>query len=130
MARAPWARPLATDAFPGCLPHRRVPAPPRLGAGAARGRGDRALAAIAPAPIDALAARGVFLIGVDTPSLDPPDSKTMDAHKAVRRHGFSILEGLVLDAVAPGDYELIALPLALADLDAAPLRAILRELPP
>jgi arylformamidase len=53
----------------------------------------------------------------------------MDAHKAVRRHGLSILEGLVLDAVAPGDYELIALPLALADLDAAPVRAILRELP-
>src|SRR5260370_812066 len=59
----------------------------------------------------------------------PPDSKTMDAHKAVRRHGLSILEGLVLDAVAPGDYELIALPLALADLDAAPVRAVLRELP-
>jgi arylformamidase len=92
-------------------------------------RWDPDFAAIAPATIDALAARGVFLIGVDTPSLDPPDSKTMDAHKAVRRHGLSILEGLVLDAVAPGDYELIALPLALADLDAAPVRAILRELP-
>jgi arylformamidase len=93
-------------------------------------RWDPDFAAIAPATIDALAARGVFLIGVDTPSLDPADSKTMDAHKAVRRHGFSILEGLVLDAVAPGDYELIALPLALAELDAAPVRAILRELPP
>jgi arylformamidase len=93
-------------------------------------RWDPDFAAIAPATIDALAARGVFLIGVDTPSLDPPESKTMDAHNAVRRHGFSILEGLVLDAVPPGDYELIALPLALADLDAAPVRAILRELPP
>ena len=93
-------------------------------------RWDPDFAAIAPATIDALAARGVFLIGVDTPSLDPSESKTMDAHKAVRRHGLSILEGLVLDAVAPGDYELIALPLALADLDAAPVRAVLRELPP
>jgi len=92
-------------------------------------RWDPDFAAVAPATIDALAARGVFLIGVDTPSLDPPDSKTMDAHEAVRRHGLSILEGLVLDAVAPGDYELIALPLALADLDAAPVRAVLRELP-
>jgi arylformamidase len=92
-------------------------------------RWDSDFAAIDPATIAVLAARGVVLIGVDTPSLDPQDSKTMDAHRAVRRHGLSILEGLVLDAVAPGDYELIALPLALTDLDAAPVRAVLRELP-
>ena len=93
-------------------------------------RWDADFAAIDPAAIEALAARGIVLIGVDTPSLDPQDSKTMDAHHAVRQHRLSILEGLVLDAVTPGDYELIALPLALADLDAAPVRAVLRELPP
>lgn len=92
-------------------------------------RWDPDFAAIDPAAIDALAARGIVLIGVDTPSLDPQDSKTMDAHHAVRRQRLSILEGLVLDAVAPGDYELIALPLAFAELDAAPVRAVLRELP-
>jgi arylformamidase len=91
-------------------------------------RWDSEFAAIDSALIDALASRGVVLIGVDTPSLDPQDSKTMDAHHAVRRHGLSILEGLVLDAVEPGEYELIALPLALADLDAAPVRAVLRSL--
>jgi len=85
---------------------------------------------IDPAAIDAVAARGVVLIGVDTPSLDPQNSKTMEAHHAVRRHRLSILEGLVLDAVEPGDYELVALPLAFAELDAAPVRAVLRELPP
>jgi arylformamidase len=90
-------------------------------------RWDPAFAAIDPAAIDALAARGIVLIGVDTPSLDPQDSKMMDAHHAVRRHGLSILEGLVLDTVAQGDYELIALPLAFADLDAAPVRAVLRR---
>jgi arylformamidase len=90
-------------------------------------RWDPEFCAVAPATIELLAARGVRLVGIDTPSLDPQDSKTMDAHKAVRRHGLSILEGLVLDAVEPGDYELIALPLALAELDAAPVRAVLRE---
>jgi arylformamidase len=40
----------------------------------------------------------------------------------------AILEGLVLDAIAPGDYELIALPLRLATLDASPVRAVLRPL--
>nr|MBP8120295.1 kynurenine formamidase [Burkholderiales bacterium] len=72
---------------------------------------------------------GVVLIGTDTPSLDPQESKSMDAHLAVLRHRMAILEGLVLDAVAPGDYELIALPLKLAALDASPVRAILRRMP-
>ncbi|HEY0523573.1 MAG TPA: arylformamidase [Stellaceae bacterium] len=88
---------------------------------------DPAFAAVAPETVYLLASRGVMLIGIDTPSLDPQDSKTMDAHRAVRRHKLSILEGLVLDAVEPGDYELIALPLPLANLDAAPVRAVLRR---
>jgi arylformamidase len=89
---------------------------------------DAAFTAIAPATIELLGRHGVMLIGTDTPSLDPQDSKTMDAHKAVRDHGLSILEGLVLDDIAEGDYELIAPPLKLATLDAAPVRAVLREL--
>ena len=71
---------------------------------------------------------GIVLVGVDTPSLDPEQSKTMDAHKAVRRRGLAILEGLVLDGVPAGVYELIALPLRLDGVDASPVRAILREL--
>lgn len=89
---------------------------------------DSAFCAIAADTIDLLAAHGVRLVGVDTPSLDPETSKTMDAHHAVYRHGLAILEGLVLDEVAPGDYELIALPLKLTTLDASPVRAILRSL--
>jgi arylformamidase len=71
----------------------------------------------------------VKLIGIDTPSLDPQESKTMDAHHRIREHRMAILEGIVLDDVAPGDYELIALPLKLTTLDASPVRAILRALP-
>jgi arylformamidase len=93
-------------------------------------RWDPDFAALAPATVELLAQHGIVLVGIDTPSLDPQDSKTMEAHKAVRRHGLSILEGLVLDTVEPGDYELIAPPLALADLDAAPVRAVLRSLTP
>jgi len=89
---------------------------------------DSAFAAVAPETIALLAARGVRLVGIDTPSLDPQESKTMDAHHAVRRHGLAILEGIVLDGVPAGDYELIALPLKLAGLDASPVRAILRSL--
>lgn len=90
---------------------------------------DNAFCAVAPETIDLLAQHGARLIGIDTPSLDPQDSKTMDAHHRIRTHRMAILEGLVLDAVAPGDYELIALPLKFATLDASPVRAVLRALP-
>ncbi|ACC69700.1 arylformamidase [Paraburkholderia phymatum] len=89
---------------------------------------DSGFCAVAPETIDLLAARGVKLIGIDTPSLDPQESKTMDAHHRIRAHRMAILEGIVLDAVAPGDYELIALPLKLSTLDASPVRAVLRSL--
>jgi arylformamidase len=79
--------------------------------------------------IRVLAALGVRLIGIDSPSLDPQASKTMDAHHAVLAADMRVLEGLVLDDVPPGDYELIALPLKLEGLDASPVRAVLREFP-
>ena len=82
--------------------------------------------AVAAPTIELLASRGVQLVGIDTPSLDPETSKTLDAHHAIHRHAMGIVEGLVLDEVPAGDYELIALPLKLAGLDAAPLRAVLR----
>ena len=85
-------------------------------------------AAIAPEVIHALADAGALLVGVDTPSLDPQSSKTLDAHMAVASRGMAILEGLVLDDVPVGDYELIALPLKFTHLDASPVRAVLRRL--
>lgn len=88
---------------------------------------DERFAAIAPEAIDLLAAHGVLLVGTDAASLDPQDSKTLDAHNAVRRNRMAILEGVVLDDVPAGDYELIALPLKLAGMDASPVRAILRR---
>jgi arylformamidase len=85
-------------------------------------------AVLMAATIERLAAHGVVLVGIDSPSLDPETSKTIDAHRAVRAAGMHILEGLVLDDVPAGDYELIALPLKLVGADASPVRAILREL--
>ncbi|HEU4851598.1 MAG TPA: arylformamidase [Telluria sp.] len=90
---------------------------------------DSDFAAVAPEAVALLARHGVTLVGTDTPSLDPQDSKTLDAHNMVRTHGMAILEGVVLDDVPEGDYELVALPLKLAGMDASPVRAILRRLP-
>jgi arylformamidase len=75
-----------------------------------------------------LGARGVVLVGVDLPSVDHLDSKTLDNHHALGRAGVTILEGLWLD-VPEGRYELLALPLKLVGADGAPLRAVLRSEP-
>ncbi|NGQ96177.1 arylformamidase [Brevibacillus sp. SYP-B805] len=75
-----------------------------------------------------LAGKGIRLIGVDVPSVDPLDSKELAAHHSLHRHDIHILEGLLLDHVEPGDYELIALPLPLAEADGSPVRAVLRPL--
>jgi arylformamidase len=91
-------------------------------------RWDDQLSAYAPGTIERLADLGVQLVGIDTASIDPADSKTLDSHQVIRRRGLRVLENLVLDDVAEGDYELIALPLKLTTADASPVRAILREL--
>jgi len=91
-------------------------------------RWDAALAGYAPAVIERLADLGVQLVGIDTASIDPAGSKTLDAHQVIRRRGLRVLENLLLDEVDEGDYELIALPLKLTTADASPVRAVLRRL--
>jgi arylformamidase len=83
--------------------------------------------ALAPDAVERLALLGVRLIGVDVPSIDPETSKELPSHMVCRAHDLRIIENLLLADVAPGDYELIALPLKLAGLDAAPVRAVLRR---
>jgi arylformamidase len=87
-------------------------------------------AALDPTLLDDLHDRGVRLVGVDTPSVDPFDSKDLPAHRAFLRYDMAILEGLLLAHVPEGIYELIALPLPLVGFDASPVRAILRSLSP
>ena len=91
-------------------------------------RWDATFAAYAPQTIERLADLGVRLIGIDTASIDPAASKSLESHQVIRRRGLRVLENLVLDDVPEGDYELIALPLRLATADASPVRAVLRRL--
>jgi arylformamidase len=83
--------------------------------------------AVSADTIQLLADHGVKLIGVDTASVDPATSKSLPAHMACRKNNIIILENLLLDHVEPGDYELMALPLKFENLDASPVRAVLRR---
>ena len=89
---------------------------------------DASLRAYDPETLERLADRGVVLVGIDTASIDPADSKGLESHQVIRRRQMRVLENLLLDEVPEGDYELIALPLRLTQADASPVRAVLRSL--
>lgn len=77
--------------------------------------------------VRALLGRRLRLLGVDAPSVDPRASTTLDVHRALFAGGAYNLENLDLRGVPDGSYDLIALPLRIAGLDAAPVRAALRR---
>jgi len=81
--------------------------------------------ALTPSCVQALTHRGVILIGVDAPSVDDRESKTLPVHHALFDGGAYVLENLDLRNVPPGNYHLTALPTKFAGLDAAPVRAVL-----
>jgi arylformamidase len=89
---------------------------------------DTQLTGFDPACVQHLADLGVLLIGTDSASIDPANSKQLPSHQVIRQSGLRVLENLLLDDVPEGDYELIALPLKLMTADASPVRAVLREL--
>lgn len=82
-------------------------------------------AGLDPALAAALAARGVVLVGIDTPSVDPYEDHAYTAHRALVAAGVMWLEGLVLAGVPPGRYDLAALPLRIEGGDGSPVRAVL-----
>lgn len=89
----------------------------------------RSFASLAPDSAGWLIERGVRLIGIDTPSVDAPEAAALPVHGVFAAAGASILEWLDLREVPPGPYQLVALPLRLAGCEAAPVRAILLDLP-
>lgn len=74
-----------------------------------------------------LVSLGLCLLGVDAPSVDDRESKSLEVHHTLFDNGAYVLENLDLHAVTPGLYELMAFP-AKWELDAAPVRAVLRTL--
>ena len=87
----------------------------------------RGASSLSPLAAVALAEKGAVLIGTDGDSIDAVDAEDLPAHKALLARGVAILECLDLEDVPPGDYQLVALPLKFAGLDASPVRAVLIE---
>jgi arylformamidase len=73
-----------------------------------------------------LADRQVRTIGVDYLSVGGYHDDGTAIHRAILEAGIWIIEGLDLRQIEPGRYDLICLPLKVADSDGAPARAVLR----
>lgn len=69
--------------------------------------------------------RGIGLVGIDTMSVDAPDSRLLEAHQVMLEKGVIIVESLLLKDVPPGEYYLVCLPLKLVGVDGSPVRAVL-----
>ncbi|MBC7317618.1 MAG: cyclase family protein, partial [Chloroflexi bacterium] len=72
-----------------------------------------------------ITAQGMLLVGTDQASLDPPEGSIGAAHRLLLGAGVILVENLALEGIAPGEYDLICLPLKLRHGDGAPVRAIL-----
>lgn len=83
-----------------------------------------------PEAAEALVARGIKLVGNDYLSVEKFHSGHHRTHLTLLRSGTVIVEGLNLRDVPAGDYELICLPLKIAEGagDGAPARVVLRTL--
>lgn len=70
--------------------------------------------------------RKVRLVGIDALSVENDPTGRYPVHRTLLAAGVVVLEGLLLGAVDPGDYELLCLPLRIERGDGAPARALLR----
>jgi len=72
--------------------------------------------------------QGCELIGIDTPSVDPYEDNEFLNHKLFLSNEVAIIEGLKLNGIKAGLYEMLSIPLALSGLEASPLRVLIKPI--
>ena len=85
---------------------------------------------IAPDAAQLLADAGVRLVGIDYISAEQFGARAPLSHRILLGKGIPIVEGLALETVGAGDYDLIVLPIKVAGHEGAPARAALRRRAP
>jgi arylformamidase len=87
----------------------------------------RDFAFVAPDAAQLLADAGVKLVGVDYISAEKFAADAPMTHRILLGKGIPIVEGLLLEAITPGDYDLIVLPMKVGGHEGAPARAVIRK---
>jgi len=73
---------------------------------------------------DYIVEKGVLTVVTDAWSIAPLDNEA-EIHAAIMAPGLAVIENVILDGVADGDYTLSAFPIKLGGCDGAPVRAVL-----
>ncbi len=82
---------------------------------------------LTPSAAFVLSTAGVLLLGVEQPSVAPPEY-TAEVHRQLLQSGMVLLENLDLTHAKAGEpYLLMAAPIKIAGADGAPVRAVLAE---
>ena len=76
------------------------------------------------AAVDYLIERGIKTVIIDAWSVAPPDNET-EIHRTLFKAKIAVVENVILDGVADGDYIIAAFPLKIKGSDGAPVRAAL-----
>jgi arylformamidase len=84
---------------------------------------------LSPDAAEALVDLGVKLVGIDYKSIESFYAGEYPVHKALLGNGIFIVEGLYLNEVPPGRYDLYCFPLRLDDADGGPARILLARIP-
>ena len=87
----------------------------------------RDFAYVAPDAAQLLADGGVQLVGIDYISAEQFGAPAPLSHRILLGKGIPIIEGLLLEGIPPGRYDLIVLPMKVAGHEGAPARAVLRQ---
>jgi arylformamidase len=87
----------------------------------------RDFAYIAPDAAQLLADAGVKLVGIDYISAEQFGAPAPRTHQILLGKGIPIVEGLALEKVSAGDYDVIVLPIKVGAHEGAPARAIVRR---
>jgi arylformamidase len=82
---------------------------------------------VAPDAAQLIADAGIKLVGIDYISAEKFGAPAPLTHRILLGKGIPIVEGMALDSVAPGDYDLIVLPMKVGGHEGAPARAVIRK---
>jgi arylformamidase len=83
---------------------------------------------VAPDAAQLLADAGIKLVGIDYISAEKFGAPAPLTHRILLGKDIPIVEGLTLETVGAGDYDLIVLPMKVGGHEGAPARAVMRKL--
>jgi arylformamidase len=82
---------------------------------------------VAPDAAQLMADAGIKLVGIDYISAEKFAAPAPLTHRILLGKGIPIVEGMALESVTPGDYDLIVLPMKVGGHEGAPARAVMRR---